>query len=95
MELSKEQSDAIVSKHVDSSISEENIRNILNFIQESADRNNLKFTENEAQFIADFTQIVSKFAAKSAVVATINTLNDLQKWCRNVVDFRFRDICVF
>lgn len=77
MSLTNEEIDKIISTHVDATVTKENIQNTLNLIQESANKNGMNFSSKEGQFIADVTQIISKFAVKNSVVATINTINNL------------------
>lgn len=77
MKLTDSEIDKIISSHVDSTVTKENLQSTLTLIQEAANENGLNFSQNEGQFIADVTQIISKFVVKNAVVATINTINDL------------------
>jgi hypothetical protein len=68
--------ESIVNKQVDETLSQTTLQNMLEEIEKSQFNNNVSLSADEAQFLADLSVIVTKYAVKNAVVATINSINE-------------------
>lgn len=68
--------ESIVNKQVDETLSQTTLQNMLEEIEKSQFNNNVSLSADEAQFLADLSVIITKYAVKNAVVATINSINE-------------------
>lgn len=69
--------ESIVNKNVEKTLNSITLRSMLNEIESSRVRNGVSLKSNEAQFVADISVIVAKYAVKNATVATLNSISEI------------------